>query len=155
MSKTNALRILEAARIPFILHEYDVSDGQTDGISVARKIGRDPERVFKTLVASGKTKGINVFVVPVAFALDLKKAALAADDKHVEMIKLCELEPQTGYVHGGCSPVGMKRLFPMFIEESAMLFETIHVSAGRVGLQMELSPEDLARATKAVFWDLI
>ena len=155
MTKTNALRILEAAGIHHLVREYDVSDGKIDGVSVARKIGLDPERVFKTLVAAGKNTGILVFIIPVASALDLKKAALAAGDKYVEMIKAVDLEPQTGYVHGGCSPVGMKKVFPAFIEETAALYETIVISAGRVGLQMELSPEDLARITKAGFRDLV
>jgi len=155
MSKTNALRIIEAAGIRHLVLEYDISDGKIDGISVAHKIGRDPERVFKTLVSAGKTMGLNVFVIPVAGELDLKKAAHAIGDKYVEMIKSRDLEPQTGYVHGGCSPVGMKKLFPTYIEETAVLYETIIVSAGRIGLQIELSPEDLARVTGAVFCDLI
>ena len=155
MTKTNALRILEAAGIPHLVRAYDVSDGKIDGVSVAAKIDRNPECVFKTLVTTGKTTGINVFVIPVACELDLKKAAVAAGDKYVEMIKSRDLEPQTGYVHGGCSPVGMKKTFPTFIEEAASLYETINVSAGRVGLQMELAPGDLAKVTGAVFWDLI
>jgi len=155
MTKTNALRILETAGINYLVHMYDVSDGQTDGISVARKIGQNPERAFKTLVTAGKTKGINVFVIPVGIELNLKKAALAAGDKYVEMIKSRDLEPQTGYVHGGCSPVGMSKAFPTFIEETAMLYETITVSAGRIGLQMELLPDDLARVTGAEFRDLV
>ena len=155
MSKTNALRIIEAAGIRHLVCGYDVSDGKIDGISVAHKIGREPERVFKTLVAAGKTMGLVVFVIPVACELNLKKAAHAIGDKYVEMIKSRDLEPQTGYVHGGCSPVGMKKQFPTYIEETAALYETIIVSAGRIGLQMELSPEDLARVTGAVLCDLI
>ena len=155
MTKTNALRILEAEGIHYHVREYDVSDGKIDGVSVARKIGQEPAQVFKTLVTTGKSTGINVFVIPVEVELDLKKAALAAGEKRVEMIKSRDLEPQTGYVHGGCSPVGMRKAFPTFIEETGVLFETIHVSAGRIGLQMELSPEDLARVTGAVFRDLI
>ena len=155
MSKTNALRMLEAMEILHSVLSYDASDGKVDGVSVAQKVDREPERVFKTLVATGKTTGICVFVIPVEFELDLKKAALAAEDKHVEMLKIRELEPLTGYVHGGCSPVGMKKAFPTFIEETASLYDTIVVSAGRVGLQMELAPEDLARATKATFHDLV
>ena len=155
ISKTNALRILENAGIPHLVRSYDVSDGKIDGVSVARKIGQDPDRVFKTLVAVGKARGLLVFVIPVAYELDLKKAAAAAADKYVEMIKSRDLEPQTGYIHGGCSPVGMKKAFPTFIEETARLYDTIAVSAGRVGLQMELAPEDLARAAGAEFADLI
>ena len=155
MIKTNALRILETAEIRHFVREYDVSDGKIDGVNVARKIGQEPGRVFKTLVAAGKIVGINVFVIPVTCELDLKKAAIAIGDKYVEMIKSRDLEPRTGYVHGGCSPVGMKKAFPTFIEETAALYETIYVSAGRVGLQMELAPEDLAQVTGAVFLDLI
>jgi Cys-tRNA(Pro)/Cys-tRNA(Cys) deacylase len=144
-----------SANIPYHVREYDVADGKTDGLSVARKTGQEPERVFKTLVATGKKTGVNVFVIPVEFELDFRKASLAAGDKSIEMIKSKDLEPQTGYVHGGCSPVGMKKAFPVFIEETALLCETINVSAGRVGLQMELAPQDLARATGAVFSDLV
>ena len=155
MSKTNALRILEAEGVGHLVREYDADDGKIDGVSVAAKIGREQGRVFKTLVASGKNTGINVFVVPVEYELDLKKAALAAGDKYIEMIKAKELEPLTGYVHGGCSPVGMKKAFPTFIEETASFYDAICVSAGRIGIQMELAPEDLARLTGAVFVDLI
>jgi len=155
MTKTNAIRLLEAAGIRHVAREYDISDGRIDGASVAEKIGQEPGRVFKTLVAAGKNTGINVFVIPVGFELDLKKAAAAAGDKYVEMIKSRDLEPVTGYIHGGCSPVGMKKQFPTFIEETAALYETINVSAGRVGLQMELSPLALASVTGAVFKDLI
>ena len=155
MTKTNAIRQLESAGINHIIREYDISDGKVDGISVAEKIGKEPERVFKTLVTVGKTTGINVFVVPVEFELDLKKAASAAGDKYVEMIKARELEPLTGYIHGGCSPIGMKKAFPTFIEETAGLHETIIISAGRIGLQVELSPDDLAQVTEAGFVDLV
>ena len=152
--KTNALRILDAEKIHYFTHEYDHSDGKIDGISAAAKIGRDPETVFKTLVTTGKTTGLNIFIIPVARELDLKKAALAAGDKSVEMIKSGELKSLTGYVQGGCSPVGMKKALPTFIEETARALDTMIVSAGRIGLQMELSPEDLARLAGAVFCDL-
>jgi len=155
MQKTNALRILDGAGVRYTIYEYDPSDGKIDGMSVAAKIGVAPEQVFKTLVTVGKTAGLLVFVIPVEFELDLKKAALAADDKYIEMIKGKDLEPQTGYVHGGCSPVGMKKALPTFIEETAGLYDTIVVSAGRIGLQMELAPEDLVSATAAVFADLV
>ena len=155
MTKTNALRIVESAGVRFAVHEYDVSDGKLDGVTAAAKIGRKPETVFKTLVTVGKTTGLNVFVIPVECELNLKKAAVAAGDKNIEMIKSRELEPKTGYIHGGCSPVGMKKAFPTFIEEAALLFDTIVVSAGRVGLQMELSSEDLSGLTNAAFCDLV
>jgi Cys-tRNA(Pro)/Cys-tRNA(Cys) deacylase len=154
-TKTNAIRILEAANIAHTVHEYDVTDGKLDGVSVAEKCGRSPDMVFKTLVTTGKVTGLNVFVVPVEFELDLKKAALAAGDKYVEMIKAKDLEPLTGYVHGGCSPVGMKKQFPTFIDETALLNDTICVSAGRVGLQAELAPQALAGVVNARFCDLI
>ena len=155
MIKTNALRILESAGIQHDPHEYSISDGKIDGVSVALKLGAKPERVFKTLVTEGKATGHNVFVIPVEYELDLKKAARAAGDKYIEMIKSRDLEPLTGYVHGGCSPVGMKKALPTFIEETALLNETIIVSAGRVGLQVELSPDALAKAAGATFQDLI
>jgi len=155
MNKTNALRILESAGIQFETHEYDPSDGKIDGVSVASKIGRSPEIVFKTLVATGKTTGLNVFVIPVECELDLKKAALAVGDKSVVMIKSRELEPLTGYIHGGCSPIGMKKALPTFIEETAQALDTMIVSAGRIGLQTELAPEDLAMVTNAEFRDLV
>jgi Cys-tRNA(Pro)/Cys-tRNA(Cys) deacylase len=155
MTKTNAIRILEAAKVSHRVHEYDASDGKIDGVSVAAKCRRSPDMVFKTLVTTGKTTGLNVFVVPVEFELDLKKAATAAGDKNIEMIKSRDLEPLTGYVHGGCSPVGMKKPFPTFIDETALLNDTICVSAGRIGLQVELTPQDLENVTGAVFRDLI
>ena len=131
-----------------------MSDGEISGVAVAAKIGQEPERVFKTLVAEGKTTGLNVFVVPSNVKLDLKKAAQAAGDKYVEMIKLRELEPKTGYIHGGCSPIGMKKQLPTFIDETAQLFDTINISGGSVGLQIELSPDDLAKLVNAAFCDL-
>jgi Cys-tRNA(Pro)/Cys-tRNA(Cys) deacylase len=118
-------------------------------------IGAPPERVFKTLVTHGKESDIYVFVIPVEFELDLKKSAHAAGDKYVEMIRARELEPLTGYLHGGCSPVGMKKRYPTFIEECALLYDSIVVSAGRVGLHMELSANDLLRVCKGTLADLI
>ena len=154
MTKTNALRILEAANVVYTAREYNVTDGEISGVAVAAKIGQEPERVFKTLVTEGKTKGLNIFVIPSNVELDLKKAAQAAGDKYIEMIKSLELEPKTGYIHGGCSPIGMKKQFPTFIDETALLFDTINVSGGRIGLQVELSPDDLAGLTGAAFCDL-
>jgi len=154
MTKTNAVRLLEAAGIHFIAREYDIADGELSGVAVALKTMQEPDRVFKTLVTEGKNTGLNVFVIPSSTELDLKKAALAAGDKYVEMIKARELEPKTGYVHGGCSPIGMKKQLPTFIDETAEMYYTIIVSGGRVGLQIELKPADLARMTAAVFRDL-
>ena len=154
MTKTNAVRLLETAGISFHLCEYDISDNDVSGVGVAAKLGREPECVFKTLITEGKNKGTYVFVIPGNVELNLKKAAKAAGDKYVEMIKARELEPKTGYVHGGCSPVGMKKQFPTFIDETAQMHETIIVSGGRTGLQIELAPNDLAKAINAEFYDL-
>ena len=154
MTKTNAVRMLEAAGIQFSAREYDITDGELSGVAVAAKTGQEPDRVFKTLVTEGKTTGLNVFVIPSNTELDLKKAALAAGDKYVEMIKSRDLETKTGYIHGGCSPIGMKKQFPTFIDETAEMYNTIIVSGGRVGLQIELSPADLAKTTAAIFYDL-
>jgi len=154
MTKTNAVRLLEAADIKFNIYEYDTADGEISGVAVAHKMGQDPDRVFKTLVTEGKNTGLNVFVIPSSTELDLKKAAQATGDKYVVMIKSRELEPKTGYVHGGCSPIGMKKQLPTFIDETAEMYDNIIVSGGRVGLQVELAPKDLARITSAVFCDL-
>jgi len=146
--------MLETANITFTAREYDVSDGEISGVAVAAKLGQEPERVFKTLVTEGKTAGLNVFIIPSNVELDLKKAAQAAGDKYVEMLKARDLEPKTGYVHGGCSPIGMKKQFPTFLDETAQLHDTIIVSGGRIGLQVELSPDDLATLIDARFCDL-
>jgi Cys-tRNA(Pro)/Cys-tRNA(Cys) deacylase len=154
LTATNAARILGAAGIRFDAREYGVADGKISGAAVAAKIGVEPERVFKTLVTAGRDTGLNVFVLPCCAELNLKKAAQAAGDKYIEMIKTHELEPRTGYVRGGCSPVGMKKLYPTFIDDTASLYDTIYVSGGRVGLQLGIAPADLARVTRAVFSDL-
>jgi len=154
MVKTNAMRLLESSGIAYSAWEYDVSDSEISGVAVAAKLKQDPERVFKTLVTVGRNTRFNVFIIPSNAELDLKKAAKAAGDKNVELIKARELEPLTGYVHGGCSPVGMKKLFPTYIDETAQLHETIFVSGGRIGLQIEAAPDDIAGITGAAFCDL-
>ena len=154
MKKTNALRILDAVEISYTAREYDVSDGAISGVAVAAKMGQPPETVFKTLVAEGKHTGLNVFVIPCSAELDLKKAASAAGDKNIEMIKARELEPKTGYVHGGCSPIGMKKPLPTYIDETAILYDAIYVSGGKIGLQIEIAPADLHKMTNAMFCDL-
>jgi len=154
MTKTQVVRILEARQIAHSTHTYDASDGGISGIEVAAKIGAEPERVFKTLVTQGRTNAIYVFVVPCNVELDLKKAAIAAGDKSIMMLKLQELKPRTGYEHGGCSPIGMTKLYPTYIDETAQLFDTIIVSGGRIGLQIELAPTDLAELVKAEFCEL-
>lgn len=152
--KTNAMRQLETAGIAYTLHTYDTADGLLDGVSVAEKCGQDPDAVFKTLVTVGDDRSHYVFCVPVRAKLDLKKAAKAAGVKSLEMIPQKELLPLTGYIHGGCSPVGMKKSFATWIDETAVLFETIFVSAGKVGMQVEVNPQDLAGLTNAAFTDI-
>ena len=146
-NKTNAMRILENEGVVYTVHTYDAEDGALDGVSVARKCGEDPEQVFKTLVTEGNDKNNYVFVIPVGATLDLKKCAAVAGVKSVAMIPQKELLKTTGYIHGGCSPVGMKKLFPTYFDETAVLFETILVSGGRIGLQVEAAPDDLMRIT--------
>ena len=140
--KTNVMRTLEQKKIPYTPHEYP-ADGPVDGVSVARVLDQDPEQVFKTLVTRGASGGYYVFDIPVAENLDLKKAARAVGEKSIAMIAQKELLPLTGYIHGGCSPVGMKKLFPTVFHETAELFDTICVSAGKIGAQVEVAPADL------------
>lgn len=154
MNKTNAMRLLEQAGIEFEVKEYEVDENDLSGVSVAKKTGLDPESVFKTLAARGEKKGTVIFCIPVTGELDLKKAAGAAGDKKVEMLPLKELLPVTGYVRGGCSPVGMKKQYPTFIDETAELFDKIAVSAGVRGGQIVISPEALAKYVGAEFKDL-
>lgn len=147
-NKTNAMRILDSENVPYTVHTYDVSDDEIDGVSVAEKCGEDPEQVFKTLVTVGSDHEHYVFVVPVAEKLDLKACAKAAGVKNVEMIHQKELFPLTGYIHGGCSPIGMKKKFKTIYDETIILFDTVLVSGGRVGLQVELAPDDLLEVTE-------
>lgn len=153
-NKTNAMRILEQRKIPYIAHSYPHGDEAVDGVSIAQLTGQDPERVFKTLVTKGHSGGYYVFVVPVAAELHLKKAAAAAREKSVAMIAVKELLPLTGYVRGGCSPVGMKKLFPTFFAEQAAVQPTIWVSGGRIGTQIEVKPDDLLKITRGRFADI-
>ena len=140
--KTNVMRVLDGKKIPYESHAYN-PDATMTGEEIAAILGENPVRVFKTLVTQGKTGAYYVFVVPVREELNLKKAAKAAGEKAVSMIKQKELLPLTGYVHGGCSPIGMKKQFPTFIHETAQQYDKIFVSAGKVGYQIELSPSDL------------
>lgn len=135
--------MLDEAGILYTVHTYDAQDGKLDAVSVAETLNQNPEQVFKTLVTIGNDKNHYVFVVPGNQKLDLKACAKAAGVKSVEMIPQKELLKTTGYIHGGCSPVGMKKLFPTWIDETAQLFDTICVSGGRIGLQVELNPSDL------------
>ncbi|MDX9872752.1 MAG: Cys-tRNA(Pro) deacylase [Clostridia bacterium] len=154
MEKTNALRILAGKKIACTAYSYDSEDGKIDGLSVAQKIGKDPELVYKTLVTQGNSRSIYVFIVPVADELDLKKAAQAAGEKSVEMISAKDILPLTGYVRGGCSPVGMKKSYRTFLEQSAKDLTNIVVSAGKIGLQMELAVLDLLKATNGRLADI-
>lgn len=140
--KTNAIRELDAAKLPYQARFFEGTEALS-GVEVARKLGLDQDRVFKTLVTRGKSGTYRVFMIPVACELDLKKAASAAGEKAVAMIKSKELLPLTGYVHGGCSPIGMKKPFPTYIDETAELYESIYFSGGRIGCQLEMAFEDL------------
>lgn len=148
--KTNVMRILDRAGVPYSVHTYSPETG-IDGVSVARALHQDPQAVFKTLVTQGKSRAFYVFVIPVAATLNLKLAASACGEKAVEMIPQKQLLPNTGYVHGGCSPIGMKKPYPTFIDETAQLFDTICVSAGKIGAQVELPPDALLTLTGAQY----
>lgn len=150
--KTNALRLLDAQGEAYVTHTYDPET--TDGQQVAKLLGQDADCVFKTLVTVAPSRKNYVFIVPVNCTLNLKKAAAAVGEKSIAMIPQKDLFPLTGYVHGGCSPLGMKKLFPTFLHETAQLFDTICVSAGRRGFQMEVDPEAILRMTGAVYADL-
>lgn len=149
--KTNVMRLLEQKKIPFAPHQYDVSDGALDGLTAAARLGVPEETCFKTLVSVGASKKNYVFVVPVARELDLKAAAKAVGEKSIQMLPQAKLLPLTGYVHGGCSPIGMKKRFPTVIDTSAQGLTEMTVSAGRVGRQVTLAPEDLAGFVGAAF----
>ena len=151
--KTNVMRVLEQKKVPYESRAY-TQDATLTGEEIAGILGQDPRRVFKTLVTRGKSGQYYVFVVPVAEDLDLKKAAKASGEKSIEMIKQKELLPLTGYVHGGCSPIGMKKQYPTYIDETAVLFDKIYFAAGKRGVQIILAPEILAEFTEAEFADL-
>ena len=155
MSKTNAIRILESHKIKFDTVSYEVDEDDLSGETVAVKAGANPETVFKTLVCVGDKTGHIVFCIPVTQELNLKKAATASGNKKVEMIKLKDLLPLTGYIRGGCSPIGMKKLFPTYIDETAQIFENIFVSAGVRGTQVKLNPDDLIKIVNGSYADLI
>ena len=147
--KTNVMRILEQKKIPYSAHTYPHGDEAVDGVQVAELIGRPAEQVFKTLVAVGASKKYYVFVIPVDYSLDLKKAAKAVGEKSVAMLKVNELLGLTGYVRGGCSPIGMKKQFPTYLHESCLEQETMIVSAGKIGQQVEVAPEALIKLVRA------
>ena len=154
--KTNVMRTLEQKKIPYTAHTYPHEDGiAVDGVTVAGMLSQDPAAVFKTLVAKGASGGYYVFDIPVAETLDLKKAAKAVGEKSIAMLPSKELLPLTGYVHGGCSPIGMKKLFPTVFHESCLSLSTMMVSAGKIGYQVEAAPEDLMALVRAATADLI
>ena len=153
--KTNVMRLLEQKKIPYTAHTYEHGDTAPDGVTVARSLGQDPDKVFKTLVAKGASGAYYVFPIPVAATLDLKKAAKAVGEKSIAMLPAKELLPLTGYVHGGCSPVGMKKLFTTVFHHTCLEHDTICVSAGKVGYQVEAKPEDLIALVRGRTADLI
>ena len=154
LDKTNVMRILDQKKIPYEAHTYPHGDDPIDGVTVAGMIQRSPDQVFKTLVARGASKNILVFVIPVAMELDLKKAAKAAGEKSVAMIHVSEITSLTGYVRGGCSPIGMKKLYSTVFDESCMEQSTIIVSAGKIGYQIETAPQNLIDLTRGKTADL-
>lgn len=154
-TKTNAVRLVQQAGIPCREEFYEFDENDLNGNHAAAAIGKPPEEVFKTLVARGERTGINVFCIPVCCELDLKKAARAAGDKNMELIHVKELLPITGYIRGGCSPVGMKKKYPTYFDETCQLYEEIAVSAGARGHQMLLPPEALVGLLGAKLVDLI
>ena len=153
--KTNVMRLLEQANISYEMTTYVVSDGKIDGQAVAEKIGKKVEQVFKTLVAVGKSKTHYVFVIPVHLELDLKKAAMVSGEKSIEMLHVKDLQKTTGYIRGGCSPIGMKKAFRTFIHESAKSLESMTVSGGKIGVQVTVAPEALCHYIEGSFEDLI
>ncbi|MDN7226596.1 Cys-tRNA(Pro) deacylase [Planococcus liqunii] len=155
IAKTNAARILDKEKITHEVLQYDPEDGKIDGISVAAKIGYPPETVYKTLVAAGSSKQNYVFVIPVADELDLKAAAKAAGEKKIEMVPVKDILALTGYIRGGCSPLGMKKLFPTFVAEQAQGLGDIIVSAGKIGMQLKLSPADLVEVVRGRYAAII
>lgn len=153
-SKTNAMRILDAAHVDHVIHSVDAT-GEDTGVDIAHRAGEDPDHVFKTLITQGKSGEHLVFMIPVACELDLRKAARAAGEKSVAMVRSRELFELTGYVHGGCSPLGMKKPFRTFVDETCILFDTILFSGGRIGTQIEMSFDDLANIIEIEAVDLV
>ena len=157
--KTNVMRILDQKKIPYTAHFYDSGEGPDHtreyGVHVAEASGVDPARTFKTLVARGASKGVYVFEVPVAESLDFKKAARAVGEKSIEMLHVSEINVVTGYIRGGCSPVGMKKQYPTVFHQTALDYETVYVSAGKIGAQVELAPQALLDLLRAQTADII
>lgn len=152
--KTNVMRLLDRKKIKYTAREYPHSDAPVDGVTAAALMGQDPARVFKTLVARGASKKIYVFDIPAAAELDLKKAAKAVGEKSIAMVHVSEITALTGYVRGGCSPVGMKKQYPTVFHETAAGLDTVIVSAGRIGFQVELAPADLIGLVRGAYADI-
>lgn len=146
--KTNVMRILDKAKVPYTPHYYSHDDGLIDAVSVAAKLGQPVERVYKTLVTRGTSKSFFVFVLPAAMELNLKAAAKAVGEKSIEMIHVSEINAVTGYIRGGCSPIGMKKAYRTTFDERILSFPTVMVSGGKIGTQVELSPDDLLKLTR-------
>ena len=153
--KTNVMRLLDQKKVPYIPHYYACPDGAVDGVSVAARIGKDAGAVFKTLVTQGATGKYYVFVVPVLSELDRKAAARAVREKSIEMIHVKDITAVSGYVRGGCSPIGMKKQYPTVIQECAANFDKVYVSGGRIGTTLCMAPEDLKKVSRAEYADFI
>ncbi len=153
IEKTNAIRIIEQKKLNYQFHDY-VGTSAISGEDVAKVLNQDPNHVFKTLVTIGKSNNHYVFLVPVNMELDLKKAAIAVNEKNIEMIKSKDLLPLTGYIHGGCSPIGMKKQFTTIIDESAILYDTIMFSGGKIGYQVEMSIDELSKVVEFKLADI-
>jgi Cys-tRNA(Pro)/Cys-tRNA(Cys) deacylase len=154
MKKTNAARLLDARSIDYELAEYEVNENDLSATTLAKKLGQDVEQIFKTLVLRGDKTSVFVVVVPGNAEVDLKKAAKVSGNKNCAMVHQKELLGLTGYIRGGCSPLGMKKTYPIYIHETCQLFDQIYISAGQRGLQLKLNPEDLIRMTGAVVCDV-
>ena len=152
--KTNVMRLLEQHKVEYKSYDCNITEALS-GVEVAKLTGQNPDKVYKTLVTVGKSKAYHVFVIPVARELDLKKAAKAAGEKSIEMLKQKDLLPLTGYVHGGCSPIGMKKQFATILDETAKNYDTITFSAGKIGCQVEIKPDDLAKLIPFNYADVI
>ena len=155
IQKTNAMRILDSKKISYNTYSYETDGQHIDGVSVAHQLNQDENMVFKTLVAQGNSKNYYVFVIPVAENLDMKKAAKVSGEKSIEMIHVKDINKVTGYIRGGCSPIGMKKLYSTFIHESASYLEKIIVSGGKIGFQIELNPTDLQNIVNSKYADII
>ena len=153
--KTNAMRILESLSIPYEVHTSEWDEDHLDAVHAAESAGLDPERVYKTIVMRNSAKEIFVFCLPAEFEISMKKARAVTESREIDLIKTTELMPLTGYIRGGCSPLGMRKRYPTFLSELAALEETIYVSGGQRGVQIELRPDDLLRAADAVYADFI